>query len=266
LLAEAILGALPARWQADTRVRVLAETASTNTDLRAAAAPSAGVEVLLAERQTAGRGRQGRAWASAPGNLALSLAVVLPGPLSACAGLALAIGVATAEALQAAGFAAVRLKWPNDLVAVRDDGLHKLGGLLVEADVLPGGRVRAVIGLGLNLRLPVALAERLDQPVIDLATLGPLPARNALVAHLVAHWREALAQFAAARLAPFVPRFEALHALAGAEVEVRGSVARWTGRVVGLADDGALRLRDDHGRLRAVHAGDVSLRVPCKAG
>lgn len=270
LEADAILAALPCAWRADTRVRVVACTASTNTDLRALPAPSQGVDVLLAEHQTAGRGRQGRQWAMPPGNLALSLAAVLPGPLSACTGLALAIGVATAEALHAIGFEAVCLKWPNDLVVMAAAGPRKLGGLLVEADALPDARVRVVIGLGLNLRLPHAVAAALDQPVIDLATLASpatlLPSRNRLAAELLAHWRAALRSFADARLAPFLPRFEALHALAGAEVVVHDGARAWMGRACGLADDGALRVRDGNGALRVLRAGEVKVKVPCRAG
>ncbi len=265
LQAEAIHAALPLRWRADTRVCVLDCVASTNTALREAP-PPAGVTVLLAERQSAGRGRQGRSWTSAPGNLALSLATVLPGPVAACAGLALVVGVATAEALHALGFAAVRLKWPNDLVVANDDTLRKLGGLLVEVDSLPGQRLHAVLGLGLNLRMPADALAALDQPCTELAALGALPPRNALVAVLVAQWREALVQFAATGLAPFLPRFEALHALADRTVRVGEGGTAWDGRVCGLAADGALQLRTADGGVHTLHAGELRVRARCAAG
>src|SRR3546814_1171449 len=90
-------------------------------------------------------------------------------------------GVAAAEALHALGLDAVRLKWPNDLVVV-DGGrpgsspgqvLRKLGGLLVEGSGEHAGPVRAVIGLGLNVRMPDGHGRAIDQPWIDLAAMAP---------------------------------------------------------------------------------------------
>src|SRR6185436_12456622 len=93
--------------------------------------------LLLAHEQTAGRGRRGRRWHSAPG---AGLTFSLSARLERLAGLPLVAGVATARALRALGAAAVELKWPNDLVA---DGA-KLGGILVQTR---GGL--AVIGIGI---------------------------------------------------------------------------------------------------------------------
>src|SRR5690606_24045883 len=113
---------------------------STNSELLRRQAPRDGVAVLLAERQTGGRGRRGRDWASPlAANLYLSLARSFDGGLARLGGLSLVAGVAAAEALHALGLDAVRLKWPNDLVveggsagSSREQALRKLGGLLVE--------------------------------------------------------------------------------------------------------------------------------------
>ncbi|WP_068820448.1 biotin--[acetyl-CoA-carboxylase] ligase, partial [Xanthomonas graminis] len=205
------------------------------------------------------RGRRGRVWASPlAAHLYLSVARGFDGGLGRLGGLSLAAGVAVAEALHAAGFATVGLKWPNDLLA---DG-HKLGGLLVEGGGEFAGPARAVIGLGLNVRMPAASAASIDQPWTDLATLagtGAEVSRNAIAATVLSHLLPALALFDAQGLAPFLPRYAALDLLAGRAIRIDdGGVAR-EGVALGLADDGALRVAFADGE-RALHAGEVSVR------
>jgi BirA family biotin operon repressor/biotin-[acetyl-CoA-carboxylase] ligase len=139
--------ALRARLSPSTAARYVAIDVvdaidSTNSELLRRRTPERGIVALFAERQSGGRGRQGRVWASPPGeNLYLSLARGFDGALSRLGGLSLAVGVAVAEALRDLGASGVALKWPNDLVV--DDGsvLRKLGGILVEAG-LQDGRAR----------------------------------------------------------------------------------------------------------------------------
>ena len=174
-------------------------------------------------------------------------------------------GIATVEALHGLGFVGARLKWPNDIVVSGGDGMRKLGGLLVEGGGEHAGPVRAVIGLGLNVRMPDGFASRIDQPWCDLCGLSldgspPLRSRNALAATVIEHWVEALDGFDAVGLAPVLPRYQALDALAGCQVDVIGPQERWSGVVLGLAEDGALRLRLDDGSERGFHAGEVSVR------
>ncbi len=146
-------------------------------------------------------------------------------------------------------------------------GLRKLGGLLVEGGGEHGGAARAVIGLGVNVRMPLAPARpRIDQPWIDLTALSglagmPSPSRNAVVAHLLKHLLPALEHFDAEGLAGFLPRFAALDALAGRDVQIHEGTRTWSATALGIAADGALRVRDGDGRERQVHAADVSLRV-----
>jgi len=226
------------------------------------AAPARGVEVLVAERQTGGRGRRGRAWVSPlAANLMLSLSRQFAGGLARLPGLSLVAGVATAEALQALGFARVRLKWPNDLVVADGAGLRKLGGLLVEGGGENAGPARAVIGLGLNVSMPAGSDPGIDQPWTDLATLaGAPPSRNRLVAAVLAHWLPALAQFDAEGLAPFLARYAAFDALAGRDVLLHPGDGAHPARALGLAPDGALRVQVD-GREQRVHAGEISVRT-----
>lgn len=232
---------------------------STNAELLRRDPPSDGVAVLLAERQTAGRGRRGRAWASPlAANLYLSLSRRYGGGLARLGGLSLAAGVAVAEALREAGVVGACLKWPNDIVV----GARKLGGLLVEGSGEPAGAARAVVGLGLNVRMPVAVAGAIDQPWIDLAALLPDPPRRSeLGARLLDHLLPALALFDRDGLAPFLPRYAAHDALRGRTIAVLGGDGTiHAGTALGVADDGALRVATQDGERR-FHSGEVSVRA-----
>ncbi|WP_295907159.1 bifunctional biotin--[acetyl-CoA-carboxylase] ligase/biotin operon repressor BirA [uncultured Xanthomonas sp.] len=230
---------------------------SSNTTLLQRPAPAQGSEVLMAERQTGGRGRRGRVWASPlAAHLYLSVARSFQGGLGRLGGLSLAAGVAVAEALRAAGFATVGLKWPNDLLA---DG-RKLGGLLVEGGGEFAGPARAVIGLGLNVAMPAAAAADIDQPWTDLTRLaGGAVSRNAIAAAVLSQLLPALALFDAEGLAPFLPRYAALDLLAGRAVRIDDGGQVREGTALGLAEDGALRVAFADGE-QLVHAGDVSVR------
>src|SRR5690606_20343937 len=194
--------------------------ASTNADLLEAAQPE-GAAVLLAERQTAGRGRRGRTWASPlAANLYLSLARRFDGGLARLGGLSLVAGVAVADALHGLGAPAVGLKWPNDIVVREGDSLRKLGGILVEGGGEHGGPVRAVIGIGLNIRMPATTGRDIGQPWSDLATVmgAGAPSRNVIAAAVLACVVPALQRFDESGLADFIPRFGQRDALRDHEV------------------------------------------------
>ena len=273
LKAESILAALPASVRRHvSRMEVAWSIDSTNSELlRRSATKDGKAEVLMAERQTGGRGRRGRAWASPlAAHLYLSAARGFGGGLARLGGLSLVAGVAVAESLNALGFEGVRLKWPNDVVVTGPEGLRKLGGLLIEGSGEHAGPARAVIGLGLNVRMPEAAAREIDQPWSDLATLAAdaaraLPERNAIAAAVLAHLLPALEVFDAEGLAPFLPRYAAVDALAGQAVVLHSANAVQAGTALGVAEDGALRLRLDDGREQRVHAGEVSVRRTASA-
>lgn len=226
-------------------VQVIGEIDSTNAALMRRAALDATPAALLAEAQTAGRGRRGKAWQSPPGaNLYLSLAW----PIRDAAGLSLAVGVACAEALR---LPQVRVKWPNDLMV----GDCKLGGVLIE---LAGGI--AVIGIGLNVHMPDDAAARIDQPWTDLAALGALESRNPLAARLIDALVAALLEFEARGFAAFATRWRALDGLAGREVRVASGDQVHHGIAAGVADDGGLRVALPEGE-RVFHSADVSVRA-----
>lgn len=234
---------------------------STNSELLRRPSVGHGAQVLFAERQTGGRGRRGRSWASPlAANLYLSVARAFDGGLARLGGLSLVAGVAVADALQALGILEARLKWPNDVVVAEGVTLRKLGGILVEGGGEHAGPARAVVGIGLNVRMPAQAAAAIDQPWIDLATLhAQLPSRSTLAATLLAHLLPALAQFDREGLAPFLPRHAAHDVLAGESVRVLAGDGEHAGLALGLAADGALRVRLASGE-RDFHAGEVSLR------
>ena len=236
---------------------------STNSELLRRDTPTNGCAVLLAERQTGGRGRRGRAWSSPlAAHVYLSLSRRFDGGLARLGGLSLVAGVAACEALHGLGFDRVRLKWPNDLVVVDGAGLRKLGGLLVEGGGEAAGAARAVIGIGLNVRMPAREADGIDQPWAELAGLADrAPSRNAVVAALLAHLLPALDAFDAHGLAAFLSRYGGFDALAGRDVTIHEAAGAWHATALGIADDGALRVRDTSGTERRVHAGDVSVRL-----
>src|SRR6185312_6038226 len=141
-----------------TAIEIVAETGSTNADLLVRIGGLDGPLLLIAERQTAGRGRAGRTWHASPeASLTFSLAWKFSRQTRDLAGLPLAVGVALAEALAAFGWDAA-LKWPNDVLL---DG-RKLAGILIEtANRRDGEGAWAVIGIGINLAMPEDLAARI---------------------------------------------------------------------------------------------------------
>lgn len=245
------LAALEVAWSLD----------STSSELLRRGDAGPGVQVLFAERQTGGRGRRGRAWASPlAANLYLSVARRFEGGLARLGGLSLVAGIAVVEALHALGVAAARLKWPNDVVVAEGARLRKLGGILVEGGGEHGGPARAVVGIGLNVRMPAQAGAGIDQPWIDLAALcDPVPARDLLAATLLAQLLPALACFDREGLAPFLPAYAVHDVLAGEAVRVHAGDGEYAGVALGLAADGALRVRLALGE-REFHAGEVSLR------
>ncbi len=236
-------------------LQFLMDTASTQADALAAAVPAQGCALFLADRQAAGQGRRGRTWISPPGaNLYLSLSRQFAHPLAALGGLSLAAGVAVVEALHALGVLEAGLKWPNDVLA----GGRKLGGLLVNLRS-DGAHSAAVIGLGLNLRMPADAGAAIDQPWCDLASLGHDLMRARVAATVIAHLAEALAQFDAEGFAPFVARWDRHDLFRDREVRIVDGADVATGTVLGIDGAGALRLRVD-GSERRFHGGELRLR------
>lgn len=257
--ADAIAAALapPARAEL-AGIEVLFETDSTNAVALREPAPGQGTRAWLAERQTAGRGRRGRRWASPlAAHVYLSLSRRFDGGLPALQGLSLAVGVAAADALHALGHASVRLKWPNDLMAQG----RKLGGVLVEIGGEAGGPMRVVVGLGLNVAMPAGAARDIDQPWCDLAALSATPpSRHAVCVALLDALLPMLARFEREGLPAFLEGWARHDLLAGQRVRLQVGERVLEGVALGITADGALRLREAGGESQH-HAGEASLRA-----
>ncbi len=248
--------AIAALLRAAVDVEVVPETGSTNADLMARAALLARPTLLVAEHQSAGRGRAGRSWLSAAGDsLTFSLAWKFSGSPQRLLGLPLAVGVALAEALAALDVP-VQLKWPNDVLR---DGA-KLAGILIETQGAPDGGTWTVIGIGLNLLMPDQLEERTGRAVATAPWLARME-RDALMAALTDALAAALVEFDAAGFGAFRARWDALHAWRGRPVKIVDNGATLQhGLAAGVDDSGRLLLDTGTGRV-ALLAGDVSLRL-----
>jgi len=237
---------------------VLFEADSTNAEALRHPAPTRGTRVWFAERQTAGRGRRGRAWASPlAAHVYLSLSRRFEGGIAALQGLSLAIGAAAAGALRGLGYAEVGLKWPNDLLARG----RKLGGILVEVRGDAAGPLHVVAGLGINVDMPPGAGEAIDQPWCDLATLGGgVPSRGQACVALLDALLPLMATYEREGFSRWREAWSRFDLLAGRTVRVEEG-GRWTEGVAdGLAPDGALRLRTADGE-RLCHAGETSVRA-----
>ena len=234
-------------------IRIVEETGSTNADLAARIAGGDYLpegEWLVADRQTSGKGRLGRAWNDGAGNFMGSTAVRLaPGDPSP-ASLALLTGLAVHEALSrfVGEGRKLMLKWPNDLVL---DGA-KVAGILLE---MTGGVV--IVGIGVNL---ASAPEVPGRKVAALADHGSAPARDDFARALASAFDIELQRWRSVGLAPLLRRWQSaahpkgtpLTVLPPGEDAVHGTFA-------GLADDGNLRLALADGSVRTIHAGDVLL-------
>ena len=238
------------------RSLVLDQVGSTNREAFAlAACGHVGPLWIMARRQTAGRGRSGRRWASEPGNLYASLLIELACVPAVVPQLSLLAGVATIAAIRRAaggGPAGLRLKWPNDVLI----GQAKCAGILAES--VAGQRtVAAIIGIGINLAWHPG---NLGRAATHLAEHGSRVSPETMLGHLaesMQHWLAAWncgAEFACVRRAWLE------HAgRAGEACTVDTGTERIAGTFVDLAPDGALVIRDDKDRERVVTFGDVAL-------
>jgi BirA family biotin operon repressor/biotin-[acetyl-CoA-carboxylase] ligase len=230
----------------DFTVEILPEIDSTNSELmRRARAGQHASTLLVAERQSAGRGRMGRVWQSQAGD-SLTFSLSLSMSPKDWSGLSLAVGLSLAESLHAE----VGLKWPNDLWFQS----RKLGGILVEAASL-GGRSQVVIGVGLNIR--PRSAEGLSTAPAALTELLPLLTAPTCLAQVVVPLIRTMLDFERTGFVPLQSRFAARDVLKGLRVHTSDGLQ---GLCLGLAPGGALRLQTDLG-VQDIHSADVSVRT-----
>lgn len=231
-------------------IETVAAIASTNTALLARLAGGEDLHEghwLIADRQTAGRGRAGRAWNDGLGNfMGSSVARLLPGDPPAPT-LALVAGVALHRTLAAlAPLPEMRLKWPNDVLVAG----AKLAGILLERQ---GDAV--VIGIGVNL---ASAPQVPDRPTVALADCGAPVARDAFAHALAGEWHAALALWHGHGWPALRQEWQTRAHPEGTMLSVRTPDASvLAGAFAGLAPDGAALLRLADGQTRAIHAGDI---------
>ncbi len=233
------------------QIEFLPETGSTNGDL--AARLQAGERLaegswLIADRQSAGRGRQGRAWFDGSGNFMGSAVVRVAAGDPPAPSLAFVAGLAVWEAVShyLTDPSPLALKWPNDLMF----GGAKLAGILLE-----GQGDAVIVGIGVNL---VQAPDLPDRATVALSAFGPAPERDAFAATLAAAFAGECARWRQYGLEPTLSRWQSVAHPVGTPLTVHepdGEPVR--GAFAGLAPDGALRLLLADGAVRAVHAGDV---------
>lgn len=252
------IAAAAAPWLPCLAVEQVDEIDSTNTELmRRARAGHADPVLLIAARQTAGRGRLGRPWqsaqqAEAPPSLTFSLG--LPFAPRDWSGLSLAVGVSVAESLDPSGEHRIGLKWPNDLW-VND---RKLAGILIETALPHAGAPDAaryvVVGIGINIG--ARDADGMRTPPAWLQQWQPEATPFSTLARLAAPLARTLRDFEAKGFAPFAERFAVRDVLRGREVLLSDGTA---GVCEGVAWSGELQVRTASG-LHAIGSDEVSVR------
>ncbi|MDD0975721.1 bifunctional biotin--[acetyl-CoA-carboxylase] ligase/biotin operon repressor BirA [Pseudomonas fontis] len=238
-------------------VLIYDEIDSTNAQgLRAVDAGQQAPFLVLAERQTAGRGRRGRHWVSPfAQNLYYSLVLRIDGGMRQLEGLSLVVGLAVMRTLQAAGVTKAGLKWPNDVLV----GDRKIAGILLELVGDPADVCHVVLGIGVNVNMQNA--DDVDQAwtSIRLET-GQLVERNTLVAQLSANLQEYLERHRQYGFEALQAEWEQAHLWQGCPVSLIAGVTRVDGIVLGIDKQGALRLQVD-GVEKSFSGGELSVRL-----
>ena len=237
---------------------------STSSELQRRGGDAPDLSFVLAEMQSAGRGRRGRQWLSPPGlNIHVSCLKRFDYRVGDLAGLSLVVGLSVLRALAALDIRAVGLKWPNDVQARSGpDAGGKLAGILVELESGHAGSSTAVIGVGLNLRLTAAMREQVTQATCDLASLngGMPPERNLVAATLIAALAQGLQQFERAGFAPFHAEYAQHDLLCGRLLQITDALGACSGIGAGIDARGALRVCVADGSIRTMDSAEITVQ------
>lgn len=212
--------------------------------------------LVVAERQTAGRGRRGRTWVSPFGeNIYYSLVLRIEGGMRQLEGLSLLTGLAVLKTLREAGVQGAGLKWPNDVLV----GQRKIAGILLELVGDPADVCHVVIGIGINVNMRTA--HEVDQSWTSLRLeTGSLFDRNAVVGNLTRNIEDYLSVHQVTGFEPFRSEWESNHLWQGRAVTLSAGVQAIEGIVLGIDSQGALKLRvGDEEKLFS--GGELSLRL-----
>lgn len=249
---RAIQGFLPA--DLDVPLTLLPITDSTNTYIKQRIEQVRHGEVVIAEAQTAGRGRRGKSWVSPFGaSLYLSMCWRFQGGYQQIGGLSLYVGYCVIKALQEFGIDGLGVKWPNDIYRFGE----KLGGILVEVEGQIGTEVSCIIGVGINVRLP-DVGDSISQAFTDLS--DTTVDRNAVSAALIEFLHQGLPTFELRGLQDIVKDWNALDVFAQQNVTIHSADNQIEGVNHGINEAGALQLKTPNG-IQLIHGGEVSLRA-----
>jgi len=238
-----------------TRIELEISVPSTNS--QAAQVPTDKIPyVCISELQTEGRGRRGKAWVSPfAKNLYLSLAWQLDGG-SSLDGLSLCVGIACVRAIESLGIKGAELKWPNDILW----GDAKLAGILIEVVGEVSGPFRVVVGVGINVAMPLNEGALIDQQWTTLENVaGRSVERNELAGQVLNELVCALNQFEISGLSAFDSEWQRLDMLNGKSITINNQSRSSAGIARGITDTGALILETDQG-LQHLNGGEISVR------
>ncbi|XXK59075.1 biotin--[acetyl-CoA-carboxylase] ligase [Porticoccaceae bacterium nBUS_09] len=241
------------------RLKILSVVDSTNRYAREQAAnhASSGL-VVLAEKQTAGRGRRGKVWVSPlASNIYMSVVWDFSGAGDTLKGLSLAIGVAVRRALLKLGVADIKLKWPNDIFV---NG-KKLGGILLEMIGDPSAECSVIVGIGINVLMSESSAEAIDQDWTDLQKASSVTiSRNELVACLITETFEVLGNFQRTGFSVYRAEWQVADLLKNQSGTISKDRESVSGIVLGVDNSGSLRMRLSDGEEQRFIGGELSLR------
>lgn len=258
---QAILGFLPRQGKGyGDRLYLFDDIDSTSHFLSSlSAAERVSGAVCIAEAQSGGRGRRGRAWVSTPySNIMMSMSWQIDRGPASVAGLSLAAGVAVVNVLHEFGLRDIGLKWPNDILW----NYRKLAGLLLDVQGEASGPSRVVLGLGLNVSIGEKDAQNIDQPWVDMRSIvDEAVDRNRLIAMLVTKLEDMFIRFESSGLSAFEQDWQAVDVFHGQTVRLLRGDEELVGIAEGIDASGALKLRDASGRVNYYHSGEVSLRA-----
>ncbi|TMM47935.1 bifunctional biotin--[acetyl-CoA-carboxylase] ligase/biotin operon repressor BirA [Colwellia ponticola] len=215
-------------------------------------------QVCLAEYQSAGRGRRGRQWISPFGSqIYLSMYWHLEQGLSAAMGLSLVTALAVSDAIKAHSNVQVQLKWPNDIYL---DGV-KLAGILIDLEGQALEPSHCVIGIGLNLHMPVTAGKLIEQQWTDLQSHSKVSIdRNVLSAELIRCLRQRLQQYQQSGLEQMLAQWHVHDAFLHKKVKLITGEKVTHGICRGVNNQGALLL-EVAGQVKPIYGGEVSLRI-----
>lgn len=233
-----------------TNLQLMQMLQNNNTSLEKGA-------VVVAEAQTAGRGRRGRPWYSPYGsNLYFSYYWRLEQGVQAAMGLSLVAGCALCSLLRREYQITAQLKWPNDIYI----DSRKIAGVLVELAGQADAACNVIIGIGLNIALPEMALQHIDQPYADLAQTSGKPVdRNRLIVQLQNELTIALSIFESQGFKPFQQIFNQYDVFARRLVNISGTAAA-SGICLGVDENGAILL-EQQGKVQAFYGGELTLRA-----